>query len=523
MKGPPEMPEMAEIADGLKDDITKVVKGTGVSLIGSATGRGLLFVTQIAIVRLFGSEVFGLYVLGLALVKMVETVSRFGLDAGSMKFVSVYHRTDPGSAKGTLLSALSISFLSGVAASALLYLSADSIADAMFHQAELRSVIRTFAFSIPFVSSSQVAANATLGFHTTKYAVAIREIFQPAANLLLVFLFSSTRFELVGVVYAFALSYLFTFLLSLYLLGRIYRRRAATSAPAVFHVGRLVRYSVPLIFVSLLYYLLSWTDILMLGHFVDAPDVSIYRAASLVPFVLSLVLTASNSIYAPIVADLHHRGERERMGRILKTTTRWVFSITLPLLIIILFSSRAILNAFFGSEFAQKGGLILIILAGAHFINCATGGVALTLQMTGRQKVALFNSAMLVASNIVLNYLLIPRYGGIGAALATASSISMINAVAVLEVYFLYRIHPYDRGYSTGLVSAGMAVAILLWIVQATTLSPAGSFFGTTAVTLTVFLSIFFLYHLFFDWSPEDRFVLTILKNTVSNLRRRSR
>ena len=75
-----------------------------------------------------------------------------------------------------------------------------------------------------------------------------------------------------GVVYSFAISYFLSFILSLYLLSKIYLASIIQKTKAVFEVRDLLVYSIPLMFVSILNYLLSWTDILMLGHFVSAKD-----------------------------------------------------------------------------------------------------------------------------------------------------------------------------------------------------------------------------------------------------------
>ena len=108
------MSKAQKITEDIKNDVEKVAKEGGISLLGNILGKGLFCVTQIVIVRLFGTEVFGLYVLGITVAKMIEIVSRFGLDFGSMRFVSIYHKNDAARTKGTILSTLFMSFLGSV-------------------------------------------------------------------------------------------------------------------------------------------------------------------------------------------------------------------------------------------------------------------------------------------------------------------------------------------------------------------------------------------------------------------------
>jgi O-antigen/teichoic acid export membrane protein len=72
-----------------EEDIKKVAKGAGTSLIGSSIGRGLFFLSQVIIARILGVEAFGLYVLGFSAIKICEIIARFGLNTGGMRFVSV--------------------------------------------------------------------------------------------------------------------------------------------------------------------------------------------------------------------------------------------------------------------------------------------------------------------------------------------------------------------------------------------------------------------------------------------------
>ncbi len=65
------------ITEDTAKDIKKVAKGAGISLIGSTTGRGLWFLCQVIIARYFSAEVFGIYILGLTVLKLTELLAKF--------------------------------------------------------------------------------------------------------------------------------------------------------------------------------------------------------------------------------------------------------------------------------------------------------------------------------------------------------------------------------------------------------------------------------------------------------------
>src|SRR4030043_714393 len=115
-----------------EEDIKKVAKGTGTTLIGSFAGGGFNLLSQILIARFLGVEAFGLYALGFAAVKMCEIFARLGLHKGGMRFVSIYKDDNPAKLKGVLVSAIGITILNGILIGGILYLSSDWIAQNIF-------------------------------------------------------------------------------------------------------------------------------------------------------------------------------------------------------------------------------------------------------------------------------------------------------------------------------------------------------------------------------------------------------
>ena len=50
---------------------------------------------------------------------------------------------------------------------------------------------------------------------------------------------------------------------------------------------------------------------------------------------LFLFLTAVSLTFSPFVADLHHRGERDRLDGLYKQVTRWTLAATIPVLLVL--------------------------------------------------------------------------------------------------------------------------------------------------------------------------------------------
>lgn len=448
------------ISEDSAEDLKKVAKGVGTSLIGGVIGRTLWFLCQVLIARSFGAEVFGLYVLGLIVLRIAGLIARFGLHTGTMRFVSIYRKNDQGRTKGVLIAAFLIPLLNGVILGTFVYVFADFISTSIFHKPQLEGIIKIFAMCVPLMATMMVVAGTSRGFHKTKYFVYIKDICQPLANISFVFISVLLDLDMHALMWAFVMSHAVGLFVGIFFIYKEFPALSNMEVKAIYETKELITYSAPLLFSGFLLFLIYWTNAIILGLMKTSVDVGVFRAASQIPILLTLILLASNSIYAPAIAEMYHQGHRERLEMIFKATTRWVFLLVLPASLVLIFSAKEIM-LIFGHAFVKIGAPVLIILTISQFINCLTGGVAVTLNMTGKQNLEMINSATLVLMNIGLNCLLIPRYGSIGAAIATGTSICIINILRLLEVYVLYKIHPYNMGYIQGITSGVIATIVL--------------------------------------------------------------
>ncbi len=480
------------------NDIKKLAKGAGTFFIGSIAGRSLWVVCQIIIARTLGPEVFGLYILGLVVAKISGELARLGLNSGAMRFVSIYRRCEQGKVKGTIISAILISFIVGIIIGGLVYVLSGFISGNIFHNAALIDVIKGFAPCIPFLSTMLVVSAATRGFHTTKYSVTIVHIIQPSVNILCVVIFFLLNFGISGAIISYFISHTIATLAGFYFISVQFPKIKVRAFKPVYEVKQLLKYSTPLLVSGVLFSVISWIDIFMLGFIKSSVEVGIYRAASQIPLLLLMILRAFGSVYAPSIAELHYNNQTKRLEKLLKISTRWIFLLALPATIILFFSARDVMVVF-GSDYIYTGALVLVVLTIAQFVNCVTGGVGSTLTMTGKQNIEMINNIAMVIINIVLNYFLITAYGVVGAAIATGISIVVINLLRLLEVYFIYKIQPYSRYFIPGIV-CGIVSALALYLIGVYLPGRSCIMSLTSNVAIVVFIFII----PFFIMKPSD-------------------
>lgn len=435
------------------EKLTKqVAKGGGITFFGRVVGKGISVITVVVLARFLGAEILGLYFLGMALLNLSGMVSRLGLDMGSIRFISIYHgEEDKEKIKGVIFQSLFLSFIVGIFLASTLFFSSDLIAKKIFNNIDLIYVIKLFSVGIPVFSVFMVATVIPRGFKVMKYFVYTSNIFTPLLNIALILFFFTAGLSIEGAIYAKILSFLIGLLLALYYIYRTFPEILDREIKPSFDIQTLLKFSIPLTGTTFLLFLIMWTDVLMIGYFLLPSDVGIYRVAAQIALLLMLLNGAFNSIFAPLTANLYHRKEFDRLDQIFKITTKWIFYLTLPVFLIIIFANQEILTIF-GKEFLD-GKNVLVLLGLAHLINAVTSGSRVVLIMSGREKLEFLNTFLIVISNIILNIILIPIYGIIGAAMATGLSIIALNLLRLIEVKKLLGIFPYDSRYLKGVIS----------------------------------------------------------------------
>jgi O-antigen/teichoic acid export membrane protein len=163
-------------------------------------------------------------------------------------------------------------------------------------------------------------------------------------------------------------------------------------------------------------------------------------------------------IAMPMVADLHSRGKIDQLERMYQTMTKWGMIFNLPVFFSMAIFARPLLSIF-GPDFVA-GASSLIILAFAVLFDVSTGVCGTIVTMTGHSKLSLANSVISLVVSVGLHLLLIPRWGLVGAAVASVFCAVLINVLRLVEVYLLFKIQPYNRSILKPLFAALAAAAV---------------------------------------------------------------
>ncbi len=201
---------------------------------------------------------------------------------------------------------------------------------------------------------------------------------------------------------------------------------------------KLVQFGYPFIFAGLAYWIFTASDRWMLGVLADTQQVGLYSVAFYLMSIVFFVNQAFGAAWSPMAFKIYSEEPRYRQvfGRILSL---WLLGLALLGGGITLFS-RELLSWLTPVEYWGAAGFVGFLMLGAVFY----GTTQITpIGISLEKKTQLISRASWITAgiNILLNWMLIPRMGALGAALATCISYACLTG---LYLFWTQKLHPIE-------------------------------------------------------------------------------
>ena len=200
------------------------------------------------------------------------------------------------------------------------------------------------------------------------------------------------------------------------------------AGPKAYDIGGWLATSLPILLVEGFYLLLSYTDVLVLHQFRPSDEVGVYFAVVKTLALVSFIHYAMSATTAHRFAEYNALGDKARLSAYVMHAINWTFWPSLAATVMLLVLGEPLLWLF-GPQFVV-GYDIMFIAAIGLVVRAAIGPVERLLNMLGHQKICALAYALAFAMNVMLCVVLVPHFGGHGAAAAT--SISLIFETVLL-------------------------------------------------------------------------------------------
>ena len=435
----------------------KIAKEASISFGGMGIGSLFRYLFSIMMARWLGPQMLGIYSLGNAITRIGEIFGIMGLDNGVLRYVS-REKEKNDKVNNSIYSSIKMGFISSLLIGLLIYFCSDWIVLTLLNEDKfLSTVIKVYALTLPFTVTTLIASFATQGFKILKYKVFVNQIINPFTLLLTMILSYLFFGPNIAILAPTVVSAVIGFFLILYYLKNF----VDISINKVFNAkfdNEILKFSLPLMFVSAIGIIMHWTDIIMLGVLDNAYSVGLYHPVERTAGLIRMILFAFASIFAPLFSQYFHEKNQTKMLEVFQISTKWILLTSLPLFIFLILFSNTILMLF-GSEFGNNA-LALPILTVGIMIQAVFGLGSPSLTMSGFQKYNLINALVALFTNIFLNIMLIPQFGIAGAAMGTTIALFLISLLRFVENYYLLGLNllstklfkPILAGLSTGMI-----------------------------------------------------------------------
>ncbi|WP_101297051.1 flippase [Halegenticoccus soli] len=424
----------------ITDTLGGLAKSAAVIFLGSVIGRLLGLFGEAMIIRSLAPGQFGHIALTYTVISSCGSVALFGIPEGVTRLMSSENRTK--NKREILKSGYLISILSGFIMVFLIYFLRYEISSVMNDTTIPQYLVLFLPYLLvfPFANVSFAAIRAQKrSFH----AVISKNL---GARILA--LFSLGIFLAIGhpslgaAAYWVSVPFALALLATYFVVRDFGVRSVVTETVPLDTMFKLWSFSWPLAFGSMIFLLLSNLDILMIGYFLESTSVGYYRAIQPLRQLPTFVLSAFTFFYLPVATEYFVSDQTSELSSLYRVSTKWIVLVTFPPILVFALFSPSIVQVVFTAEYLPAAPVLSILTAGLFF-RAIVGLDGDMVKAINRPRIELVSAFIGVIANFLLNIVLIPRFGIIGAAVATVVGYFIYNMVEVAAIYYYTGIHPF--------------------------------------------------------------------------------
>jgi len=380
----------------------------------------LFILINIFLARSLGVERFGLWSFFFSIISILFMLSYFGINASARKYAAQYNKTNK--LKNVIRDSFKLRFLFSFIFALVIFVSSKELAILVGHL-EFESLFQYSAPFIFFMGFVEYFKQMFIGLHRIIY-IFIINFLEYGLKLIFIFVLFYFSMNLLNIVKAFNLATFSAALGGLVILYFIFYKNSSFSHNSNLTLD-IFKYSIPLFFISIGFLIATELDVLMLGFLSTNREVGIYAVAKQITMKLPQISLAIAMGTMPVFAKLTENN-REKLKKLffkLLKINALIFSVIVAGILLL---SQFFIPSIFGIEYSAS---VLPLQILTLYLICYSFSIFLSsfLDYRGLAKKRAINLFIATVLNITLNFILIPKFGAVGA--ATATSISYLPYV----------------------------------------------------------------------------------------------
>ena len=492
--------------------IKKVAKGGFIIFMGIILSSIAFLFYRILAARYLGPADYGMLTLGITILNVASLLGLAGIHQSIGKFINHYlAKKQYDKVKGTLISSFIITISLSVLVLLILYYSSNFIAESIFNIPGLSTTIAIFSIGVPFSVLTHLLKHYFFAFKKPEYAIVSESIFEKSLNLIFLIVLISISASLFTIGWMYVVTLIISSIVAALLLRLKVKSILRKALKTTLNFKQLLSFSSPLILVGIFGTTLAWTDTIIIGIFKSDIDVGMYNAAYIIASAIMIFWFSFGDIFYPIISELYAKKAKESIRKNFEIVSRWIFIIAFPVFLIVLIYSPMIIPLLFGQSYQKAASPLSILIIGYFFVTIF--GLAEQGLRTFKKTKFLGVSTLLVfLMNVALNVILIPRFGIMGAAVAT--TFSLLTVSLVRSLYFRKMLKfGYNKMLYLKFISSGiLALATFFYIIKL--FGNLGKYFFIPAL-IAYIIVYFMLLIIFKSFSEEDKIIIKAVKRRI--------
>jgi len=398
-----------------------LIRTGAASLIIKVTSAILAFGVSVLLARMLGPEGYGVYAFALAVITILSLPAHMGLPQLIVRETARAHsKNDWPAILGVWKWATKVSVVISLFIVLVVFLVF------LISQKSIRmEALLIGSMLIPTIALSNIRSASLRGLRHIVLGQLPESLFKPGAMiviLILVLALPGSSISPQESIFAYFISSFVSFLIGAIFLLVAQGTSRKEFKPRIESPKNLYASIFPLAMVAGLQLINNQADILVMGIFRTDSEVGVYRAVFQTALLVVFGLQALNQVLQPHFARLHSLGETKKLERLVRYSTRAITLLAIPPVLLFVFFGGPILEHIFGAPY-RSGAIALAVLAAGQGVKALMGTSISLLIMSGNEKITARLGLLAVVVNLVLNVILVPIWGGSGAAVATFVSI----------------------------------------------------------------------------------------------------
>lgn len=411
--------------------IRTIFKGASIVYAGLIIQYFISFAAQVVTANLLPAGGFGNVITGTAVIDLGAIIGTIGLNIGLARNLpresSRSERIKIANAAYLTAIPLSIAVALGIV------LNSQYIASTIFSDQSISTSITIFGATVPFAVLYNLSTGGIRGQEISRYRVYLRNIIQPVTRMGIISVVAIYGLGEIGFLAGYAVPYAVVGVVSTYLFTKALPGFNVIGRTDWKTVKELVDFSLPISVSNATGFVIRSSDIFLVLYFLSNEAVGAYGVVYSLSQLVRMFSTAFNFLGMPVASKLESDENLGDALRVNESILRWLAVLSAPALFPMLAYPEFIISFIYGQDYTA-GSAALVVLASGFAIHNVFSPNRSLLTATGHTKTMMGNNIVTSALNLILNLVLIPQYGVLGAAIATVAAYLFRDAVVVLEL-----------------------------------------------------------------------------------------